>query len=69
MLEFENVERYIKEYANAKKCRILDNELMTSYNKIKAFCKINEALKMRNKGFITIDETILEILNCTMEEK
>lgn len=61
------MERYIREYANAKKNLISTNNEMNEERKIKAIERINKVLKMREKEFITIDETILEILNC-MEE-
>ena len=58
------MERYIKEYADAKKKQILTNKVMTEERRIKAIGRINKALKMCEKEFITTDETILEILNC-----
>lgn len=58
------MERYIREYANAKKNLISTNNEMNEERKIKAIERINKVLKMREKEFITIDETILEILNC-----
>lgn len=61
------MERYIREYANAKKNLISTNNEMNEERKIKAIERINKVLKMREKELITIDETILEILNC-MEE-
>ena len=58
------MERYIRAYANAKKNLISTNNEMNEERKIKAIERINKVLKMREKEFITIDETILEILNC-----
>lgn len=58
------MERYIREYANAKKNLISTNNEMNEERKIKAIERINKVLKMREKELITIDETILEILNC-----
>lgn len=56
------VERYIKEYANDCKRKIEENNLMESNVKNKAIAKINKAVKLRDKGLITADETIKIIL-------
>lgn len=56
------MERYIKEYANAKIKRIKSNILMQKPLKETAINQINNALKIRERGLITIDETIKVIL-------
>lgn len=56
------VERYIKEYANACKRAIKENDLMGSNAKNKAIEKINKAVKLRDRGLITADEAIKIIL-------
>lgn len=58
------VERYIKEYAAAKKRDIASNDLMRQDIKENAIKTINGALKAREKGLIIADEAIELILNC-----
>ena len=57
------VERFIKEYANFKKEEIRNNELINKENKEKAFFKIDNVLKLKEKGMITVDEAIKMITN------
>lgn len=56
------VERYIKEYANACKRKIEENNLMASNEKNNAAEKINKAVNLRDRGLITADEAIKIIL-------
>ena len=57
------VERFIKEYANFKKEEIRNNELINKENKEKAFFKIDNVLKLKEKGMITVNEAIKMITN------
>jgi hypothetical protein len=56
------MERFIKEYANYQMKNYEQNTLMQQKYKNEKISKINKALTMREKGFITIDETIKMIL-------
>ena len=56
------MERYIKEYANAKIKATKQCELMQKEYKKQIIQKINKALKLRDAELITIDETIKTIL-------
>lgn len=56
------MERYIKEYANARIKELKDNQLMQSQYKYLIFDKIMKALELRAMGLITINETIKAIL-------
>lgn len=58
------VERFIKEYANYKKNFICSCELMKTEYKEKALSKIDNVIKAKEKGLITVDETIKLILEC-----
>ena len=57
------VERFIKEYANYKKESIKNYELMKEEIKGKALNEIDNVLKAKERGMITVDETILSIAN------
>lgn len=56
------MERFIKEYANYRKNNLNDNELMKTEYKVGSINKINQALKMKERGLITSNETIKMIL-------
>ena len=56
------MERFIKEYANYQMKNYKQNTLMQQKYKDEKISKINKALVMREKGFITVDETIKVIL-------
>jgi hypothetical protein len=56
------MERFIKEYANAKIKATKQCELMQKEYKKQIIQKINKALKLRDAELITIDETIKTIL-------
>lgn len=58
------VERFIREYASSQKKTISNDTLIKEEYKEKAYIKINNALSTREKGLITVDETIRSILNC-----
>lgn len=58
------MERFIKEYTRYKKLQILHCELMEKEKKTDALKNIDKALKAREKGLITVDETIKCIMNC-----
>ena len=57
------VERFIKEYANYQKKSINSNELMKQEYKQKALNRMDNILKAKERGIITVDETILSIVN------
>lgn len=57
------VERFIKEYANFKKKEIKNSEFINEENKEKAFFEINNVLKFKEKGMITVYEAIKIITN------
>lgn len=57
------IERFIKEYANYQKKSISNNELMKPDVKQKALNRISNTLKAKERGIITVDETILSIAN------
>jgi hypothetical protein len=57
------MERYIKEYANAKIKEIRQCKLMNSQYKKRIIERINKALYLRNKEMIAADEAIEAILN------
>jgi|GEM_PF-7040256 hypothetical protein len=57
------MERFIKEYANYQMKNYKQNTLMQKKYKDEKISKINKALAMREKGFITVDETIKVILD------
>lgn len=52
------VERFIVEYANNRRARIENNELMNPGIKAEIIRRIDMAIKAREKQFITIDEAI-----------
>jgi hypothetical protein len=58
------MERFLTEYANYEKKLFKNNKLMQQEYKDKAIERINKILQCREKGLITIDETINGILNC-----
>ena len=56
------MKRFISEYANYKINCFKSNELMKKEIKTEIFNKINKALNLVERGFITIDEAI-KIIN------
>lgn len=58
------MERFIKEYANHKKKAIVKNTMMQEEKKKEALKHIEKTLNARNRGLITIDEAIRNILDC-----
>ena len=58
------VERFITEYANSRKRNIIANDLMRENFKADAIAKIDGAVRARERGLITVDETIQLILEC-----
>ncbi len=58
------MEKFIKEYANYQKKSISNRALMKEEYKEKAYIKINNALSLRGRGLITVDEAIRCILDC-----
>ena len=58
------LERFIKEYASFQKMAITSNELMQDKYKEKAIINIDNALKAKERGLLTVDETIKSILQC-----
>lgn len=61
------LERFVKDYAEVKKSDILKNDFITEEMQVKAVTKINKILRLRNRGYITIDEAMLAILHCFEE--
>lgn len=57
------MERYIKEYANAKIKATRQCKLMNSQYKKRIIEMINKAIYLKNKGMITVDEAIETILS------
>ena len=57
------MERYIKEYANARIKETNENELMQSKYKKQTIEQIKKALELKTRGLITTNETIKLILN------
>ena len=58
------MERFIKEYANYIKSSIIHNDLMKQDIKQKALERIEKSIKAREKGLITVDETMKCIMDC-----
>ena len=56
------MERFIKEYAAYQIKNYKENTLMQQEFKDEKIAKITKALKLRENGLITIDETIKTIL-------
>lgn len=57
------IERFIKEYANFQKQSINNCELMKEDIKEKALKGIDNIVKARERGFVTINETMSTIAN------
>jgi len=57
------IERFIKEYANYKKKLINSNELIKEEYKQKALARIDNTLKAKERGMITVDEAMLSMIN------
>ena len=57
------VERFIKEYASFKKKEIENSEFINKEDKEKVFFEINNVLKLKEKGMITVKEAIKIITN------
>ncbi|MCB6806770.1 hypothetical protein [Fusicatenibacter saccharivorans] len=58
------IEPYIKQYAEAKKKRLLNNDLIRKERKEDAIKRIDRAVKMRERGLITEDDCIIRICDC-----
>lgn len=58
------IEPYIKQYAEAKKKRLLNNDLIRKERKEEAIKRIDRAVKMRERGLITEDDCIIRICDC-----
>ena len=56
------MKRFIKEYANFQKETIKNLELMNETLKENAISKIDKTLVLQEKGFLTVDEAIKNIL-------
>ena len=57
------MERFLKEYAASQKNAIRYNELMKKEIKSAALERIDGALNLRERGFITVNETVKLLLN------
>ena len=57
------VERFIKEYASYQIKAINSNELMKQEYKEKALNRIDNILKAKERGMITVDEAMLSMIN------
>lgn len=58
------IEPYVKQYAEAKKKRLLNNDLIGKERKEEAIKRIDRAVKMRERGLITEDDCIIRICDC-----
>ena len=58
------IEPYIKQYAEAKKKRLLNNDLIRKERKEDAIKRIDRAVKMRERGLTTEDDCIIRICDC-----
>lgn len=58
------IEPYIKQYAEVKKKRLLNNDLIRKERKEEAIKRIDRAIKMRERGLITEDDCIIRICDC-----
>lgn len=56
------MERFIKEYAAHQIKKYKENKLMQQDIKDEKISKVAQALKLRENGLITVDETIKTIL-------
>ena len=61
------MERFIKEYANYQKKYMSNNELMLDKIKDRAIKKIDRALQARERGLITVNETMKLIMECFVD--
>lgn len=57
------MERFIREYANYQKKNV-SNILVNEEHRKEAVRRIDRAVKAREKGLVTVDETIKMILAC-----
>lgn len=55
--------RFIREYANEKKRRVLDNESLSDENKKEMLMTINTAVRLHKYGVLPTDEAMREIAN------
>lgn len=53
--------RFIKEYANSKKRRIMQIEALTDAERTMMCQRIDRAVKAEHRGLITTDEAMMEI--------
>lgn len=58
------IEPYVKQYAEAKKKRLLNNDLIWKERKEEAIKRIDRAVKMIERGLITEDDCIIRICDC-----
>lgn len=63
------VEDYIIQYANAQKNLVLGHEFIGEESKQEMIKKIQNAIKCRELGLITVNECIKMIYDCTSYEK
>ena len=63
------VERYILEYASAKRKALENNSLMNQGIKKELLRRIDYAVKMRERGFIIADEAIQLIGNLVPKDE
>ena len=61
------MERFIKEYANYKIKQIESNTLMQEEKKTEALKRLEKSVNARQKGLITVDETMHIIANLLFE--
>lgn len=57
-----NIPRFVKEYANYRKRKIISDPVMSDQYKQKGISNIDTAVRCLEKGLITVDETIRMIL-------
>lgn len=58
------VPRFMKEYANFQKQSICNGELIKQDIKDKATENVDKALRIYERGLITVDEAMKLIMNC-----
>lgn len=63
------VERFVTEYANAKKCMIEGNEFMNPGVKAERLRRIDLAVGARRRGLISADDAIMMIGGFTVRDE
>lgn len=61
------VETSIRQYANAKKKFLLNNDIMKEEYKQRCIKNMENAIRLRERGLITVDECIKMIYDCCID--